>query len=45
MSWDNLDPVLVYMMIGAIVFFTAVGLFAKGGVDDDKTNNNHHNSH
>ena len=41
MSWENLNPILVYMMIGAIVFFTAVALFATGGVDDEKAKSNH----
>lgn len=46
MSWDNLNPVLVYTLIGAIVFFTLVALYAKGGADDENhTNKNESNHH
>ena len=44
MSWDNLNPILVYTVIGAVIFFTIFALFAKGGVDDDDSNN-HSKSH
>ncbi|MFK5949028.1 MAG: hypothetical protein QM500_09720 [Methylococcales bacterium] len=46
MRWDNINPVLVYTLIGAIVFFTLIALFAKGDVDDNEhTNKKESNSH
>ena len=37
MSWENLNPVLVYMLIGAVVFFLFMGFFATGDIDDEKS--------
>lgn len=34
MSWDNLNPILVYTLIGAVVFFSFMAWFANGDSDD-----------
>ncbi len=35
MNWGDLNPALIIAGVFLIIFLTAVGLFAIGGIDDD----------